>query len=283
MARPSSRYSIVLWSLFGLIFCLVVLSVTAQSPRDQESHWYESVFFTVLSPFQRAATAISGSVAQVFNGYVYLVGVEAENRQIQHENQQLQSQSLLFDKLEHENQYLRRLLDLKQTVPWQSVAADVIAHNPQSEFRMITINRGRKHGIRKRMPVVAADGLVGQVYRVGPSSAQVLLITDPTSAVDAQTNDGIARGLIVGRVVGTQWNRNHFLTAMEFIDRAALVQDGSEVMTTGLDGIYPAGIPIGTVSAVKQNPDGIFKEAQVIPTVDLMVIRQVLVIQNGGS
>lgn len=283
MARPSSRIHILLWSLFGLIFCLIVLSVTIQSPRNRETYWYESTFFTVLSPFQRAATAVSDSVTQVFYGYLYLVGVQAENRQLKDEKQQLQYQSLLFAKLKDENQDLRRLLDLKQTVPWQSVAADVIAHNPQSEFRMITINRGRKHGIRKRMPVVAADGLVGQVYRVGPNASQVLLITDPTSAVDAQTNDGTARGLIVGRVVGAQLNRDHFLTAMEFIDRAVLVRDGSVVMTTGLDGIFPAGIPIGTVSAVKQNPDGIFKEAQVVPKVDLMVIRQVLVIQNGGS
>jgi len=214
----------------------------------------------------------------VVRRYIYLVEVSAENQALTENNQQLEYKALLFQKVMEENSRLRAMLVYKQNTPWKTMAAQVIAHNPRAEFRMLTINRGEKDGVRRRMPVVAPQGLVGQVYRVGPHASSVLLITDPTSAVDARINETGARGLIKGRVMGAEWQRSYFMTALEFVDRASLVRTGGLVMTTGLDGVFPEGIPIGEISQINEDDLGLFKEAAVMPKVELMAVREVLVI-----
>lgn len=267
----------------GLILCLTVLAVTVRPTEEAEAHWYESLALTVLSPFQRSVNFVGDSVKSVFGGYIYLLGVASENEELRALNRQMAYRTLLLEEATGENERLRRLLGMRDAFSWETIGAEVIAYNPRAEFRLMTIDRGSRSGIRKRMPVVAAHGLVGQIYRVGPYSSQVLLLTDPTSAVDARTEEHGARGLIVGKVLTTEWNRSFFLTALEFVDRVSLVEEGDRLVTTGLDGIFPAGIPIGRISEVKIDSQGIFKEARVVPSVDPMALQEVLIILNGDS
>jgi len=267
----------------GLILCLTVLAVTIRPPVEREAHWYESLVLTVLFPFQRAVSFVGDSARNVVGRYVYLLNVASENEELRDLNRQMSYKALLLEDVTAENERLRRLLKMRDAFSWETVAAEVIAYNPRAEFRIITINRGSRHGIEKRMPVVAADGLVGQVYRVGLHSSQVLLLTDPTSAVDARAEESGARGLVVGKVLTTQWNRSFFLTALEFVDRVSPIEEGSQLITTGMDGIFPGGIPLGRVRQVKVDSQGIFKEAIVIPSVDPMALQEVLIILKGES
>jgi rod shape-determining protein MreC len=255
-----------------------LLSLTVGPPEDKESTWYEAIFFGVLSPFQRGTTFVGQNSKNIFNKYVLLMNVAEENLLLRQKQQQLEAQLLLLRKIGEENNRLRSLLKFKEARLWESVAARVIAHNPQAEFRLLTIDRGSQAGLKKRMPVVSSQGLIGQIYRVGRSSSQVLLLTDPTSAVDARLMDTRARGLIRGRVLSTKWDRNYFITALEYVDRISLISVGGMVLTSGLDGVFPEGIPIGTVREVHEDSYGIFQEAEVVPLTDFMALREVLVI-----
>lgn len=283
MLHTRSRVTPILWSLLGLIACLTVLAVTIHPPANRETRWYEKTVLTILSPFQRTVNFVTDSVKSIVGGYVFLVGVASENEELRAVNRHLAYRTMLLEETESENERLRRLLSLQKTKHWETVAAEVIAFNPRSEFRLMTINRGSRHGLKQRMPVIASEGLVGQVYRVAPSTSQILLLTDPTSAVDAKVETGGARGLLVGKILTTQWNRSFFLTSLEYVDRVAPVANGVQIVTTGLDGIFPRGIPIGHVSQVKVDSQGIFKEAQVVPSVDPMSLEEVLVILNVKS
>lgn len=278
MDRHSSRLRIVLLFIAVLIFTFTLLSISITPSENREGRWYETVFFAVLSPFQRATSAVGHNVGQLFKKYIYLVNVEEENQTLHQKQQQLEAQLLLNRRIIEENRRLRSLMGLRESRAWSTVAARVIAHNPQAEFRLMTIDQGSKQGLKKRMPVVSPQGLVGQIYRLGRNSAQVLLITDPSSAVDARLSEQGARGLIRGRVLTTQWDRNYFITALEYVDRVSRIPKGGLVMSTGLDDIFPEGIPIGVISQVKENSYGIFQEAEVVPLVDLMALREVLVI-----
>lgn len=280
MARYSSRLKIILAVVITLLVTLILLSVSVKTRADREGRWYETLFLGALSPFQKGATYVHDKVGTLVHRYIYIVHVAEENDALKRNQQQLEAQLLRYRQLVEENNRLRELVAFQGSRTWHTVAARVIAHNPQAEFRLLTINRGRGSGLKKRMPVVSPDGLVGQIYRVGHSTSQVLLVTDPTSVVDARLAMTGARGLIRGRVMTTKWDRSYFLTALEYVDGASLVEKGAMAFTSGLDGVFPPGVPIGIVHKVKENSYGIFQDAEVVPLADLMSLREVLIVTD---
>ncbi len=278
MVQQRSRLQITLFSAAALLFLLTLLSLTVHPPEDRTASWYETIFFGALSPLQKGATFIGRSAKDLVADYVNLVHVAADNRQLKQQVSSLESQLLLYRSVVDENRRLRSLLKYQQEKPWTTLAARIVAYSPQAEFRLVTINKGSRDGLKKRMPVISEKGLIGQIYRLGYSSAQVLLITDPTSAVDARLLDTGARGLIRGRILTTELNRNFFITGLEYIDREALVKIGSLVVTSGLDKVFPAGIPIGLVKKVNEDSLGFFKHAEVLPLSNFLSLRDVLVV-----
>lgn len=278
MALRPTRRRVALWTLSLLLVSLLFLSLTVSPPTDRGLRWYESFFFSVLRPFHVGATTVRNKVIAVIHGYFYLVDVAGENRHLRTANQGLSEQLLLYRHFLEENARLRTLLEFQRALPWRSRPARVIGYSPQAEFQLLLIDHGAEHGISRRMPVVSAAGVVGQVYRVAPRTAQVLLLTDPTSAIDARAVLSEARGLVRGRVVGTEWDRAAHLTALEYVDRAVVVTEGELLLTSGLDGIFPEGFPIGTVHQAELDSQGLFQSAQVIPNVEPLALREVLVI-----
>lgn len=280
MLRPNARLKTVLLITAGLVFTLSVLSFTVDPFESSESAWYEKAFFSALSPFQRVSMLTGRKIKHFVNQYVFFIDTAEENRILRERQRELDAQLLLFRHVLEENQRLKSLLQLKASRPWTSITAKIIAHSPQAEFRLLTIDQGAKHGIRIRMPVVSAQGLVGQVSRVGETSAQVLLLTDPSSAVDARQAETGARGLIRGRLFETYWDRRYYLTVLEYVDRTSQIPVGGTIVTSGLDGIFPEGIPIGAVRTAREDAYGIFQEAEIVPFVDLMALQEVLVITH---
>lgn len=280
MQHVGSKLQVTLWVSAALLFTVTLLSMTFEAPQQREASWHESLFFGILTPFQKATTFVGRQVGDFVNHYIYLVNVSQENQLLKERQHELQAQVLLFDEVLEENKRLRNLVKFQGMKPWKTVPAQVIGHDPQAEFRLMTINRGAAAGLKKRMPVVSPEGLVGQIHRVGRRSAQVLLLTDPTSAVDARLQKTGARGLIRGRVTTTKWDRRYYISAMEYVDQLSVVPPGSTVMTSGLDGVFPGGIPIGVVRKVHENSYGIFKEAEILPLADAKTLREVLVITD---
>src|SRR5262249_27069282 len=160
--------------------------------------------------------------------------------------------------LEKENQRLSSLLDLKSKLALRTVTAQVTGAPPLAPYGLITIDKGSEDGLHRRSAVVAADGLVGQVARVFPHESQVLLITDPTSAVDGRIEPSGARGLVVGKSLKLGLKREIYISAFEYLSQSVDVAEGTPVVTSGMDGVYPAGIPIGRVHARAKKKYDIF-------------------------
>ncbi len=278
MGHSRFRISLFLSAFIALFFLITILSLSVDTPQERSPHWYERVYLGALSPFQKLATGLGTSVRRVFDNYFSLVDLKAENIQLKQQVDQLTSRVMRYEAFVAENDRLRRLLDFREGKPWQTITARVIGYNPQAEFRFLTINKGSADGLKLRMPVMAPQGLLGQVYRLSAHSAQILIISDPTSAVDVSLSGGGARGILRGRVQYTAWDRQYFISAMEYVDRLALIPNEAKVVTSGFDEIFPAGIPVGKVRKVKADSYGIFQEAEVVPFVDMMDVREVMVL-----
>ena len=267
----------VLNFLLPLAVALIFFSLSTQSAR--RATWYESAFLNLLSPFESVVTWVSDAVGSVWNGYVALIGVEKENLKLKKTNAELEGLFLRMEEIRQENDRLRELLNYKNALPYKTVVSRVIANDPRAEFRNITINKGFRDGVDVLMPVIGPKGLVGRVGLVSSGTSQVLLITDPNSAVDVVIQRSRARGLLVGTARRTELKSGSiFLSRLEYLRRVSDVAEGDIVVTSGFDNIYPPGIPVGTLHDVVSSRYGVFQEADVVPFEDFQSTQEVLVL-----
>ncbi|HUX88791.1 MAG TPA: rod shape-determining protein MreC, partial [Chloroflexota bacterium] len=133
-------------------------------------------------------------------------------------------------------------------------------------------NQGSRNNVAPGMTVVTPVGLVGQVVTVTPTTAKVLLITDVSSSVDSLIQANEAKGVVEG-------SRGGQLT-LTYIPQGVKVQTGDRIVTSGLGGVYPAGLWVGTVTDVRQNDVDLYQDAQLEPAVDFGRLEVVLVITN---
>jgi rod shape-determining protein MreC len=262
------KYRVQLLAGLALFAALIFYSLNLRH-RDATSP-FERVVLTVTTPVTGAITAVNNAVRSVWEGYVFLTKVKEENRRmlqtikIQNERLIRGNEALL------ENERLRSLLEMKDRLPGSSVVVSVIAEEVTPWFRTVVINRGAQDGIREGLPVVAVNGVVGQVIKVGATSAKVLLLTDHASAIAATIQRSRARGVVKGK--------GGDLCSLEFASRQDDIKLGDIVITSGIGGVYPKGIPIGEVTMVKKGDYGIFQTVTIRPSVNLSRLEELLVL-----
>jgi rod shape-determining protein MreC len=148
----------------------------------------------------------------------------------------------------------------------------VIGKDPSNWFRSILVDKGAREGVNKNAAVLCPQGLVGRVIEVMAGNSRVQLITDPNFAVGALLQGSRVGGVLVGEV-GPHCR-------LKFLPQDAEIHAGDLVLTSGLGGLSPKGIPIGTVAAIDKKANSLFQEAQIHPQVDLFRIEEVLIL--GG-
>lgn len=248
--------------------------------EDAWIHWLAKPVTLLVHPFARGFQLTRDTASSLFGHYLFLVGVAGENEELKKNNEILRTQVLLGRELENENDRLRHLLDFKKNLKGDWVGGKVIEYPPIGPYRIMAIDKGSNDGVKRRAAVISSSGLVGQVARVMPNTSQVILITDPTSAVDVRIDGTEARGLIVGKSLKLGLNRELFIGAFEYLNQSAQIAEGSSVTTSGLDGIFPGGVLVGFVHGGKKKKYDIFQEAEVIPSVDFFKLREVLIQVN---
>lgn len=263
-----------------LIFLALLLFLRHRHVEESGSlRWFDRPVVFVMNPAVRAVRFVKEVFGGGFDRYFFLVGVEKENEALKIENDRLKAQSVALSDLEAENSRLTELLDLRGRFSGRGIAARVTAYPPMSPYRILTLDKGSDDGVKRRAAVVAANGLVGQISRVFPTSSQVLLIIDPTSAVDGRLETTGARGLVVGKALKLGLKRDLYVSAFDYLSQSTAVEEGAKVVTSGMDGVYPAGVAIGTVHAQsKKKKYDIFQQAEVIPSVDFFKLSEVLVL-----
>lgn len=204
-----------------------------------------------------------------------IVTLRTRNAELEAQVSQLQAQLIELQQRVNETEILAALVDFSRSNPESTYkAASVIGRDPSPFLHYIIINRGSNDGIRRGMPVVTNQGLVGRVDAVIADAARVQLITDPASAVNVylQTADTSTSAVLYGSVTGD--------VSLDLISQNTAVEAGDLILTSGLGGGYPADLIIGKVVTVRALEFELFQQATVQPAVDFSRLEIVLVITN---
>jgi rod shape-determining protein MreC len=231
--------------------------------------------FNVVSPMQQAVSAVVRPVGNWVSGVFHIGSLSTENADLKAQLQQMQEQLDDTVALQQQVATLQGLLDLKSRSHYESMAAQVIAASVGNLQWTVTIDKGSNEGVTPDMPVITVQGLVGHVTEhVGANWSEVQLLIDPHSSVAARLSSSAETGLVEGQ-------RDRDLK-MSLVDNDATVNADDQVETAGFAGaLYPAGIPIGVVSHVYQDPSSLSKLVTVRPLVDFSSLEFVLVITSS--
>ena len=251
------------------VFCIVFFAARGRFVTPFSS----PAVITLLAPFQRAAAWAGAQVQGVVANVQDMLTVHQQNQLLRSEVEQLRVQNVQANEYAAENIRLRELLGYTQSArQFDLVMARVIGREPTTWTRMIVIDRGTQHGVQKNMAVITARGLVGTVTDAGPISSKVQLILDPRSAAGAL----VQRSRVAGVVKGTPDDAMH--PRMVNVPKSQDMAVGDIVVTSGFGGIYPKGIMVGTVSAVKNDSGGLLHYAVIEPATDFQRLEDVAVI-----
>jgi rod shape-determining protein MreC len=268
MLKLIKQYRFYLVLLLFLLVPVLSIDSTNRTPRDYRL--YDKIALTMTTPFQVAIHWTLDSLVSFYENYLALWSTRGENLSLMEENRKLVNTIINLRELEQENIRLRNLLQFKENYKIQAVVARLIAKDVSSEFRAVRINRGKSSGIEPNMAVINSEGVVGRVLRVTDSTADVVTLLDPLSAIDAFIMRSRARGIVEGLTDS--------LCQLKFALRVDDIQPGDLLLSSGLGGNFPKGIPVGSIIKVTRKSFGITQKVEVKPSVDFSKLEEVLVV-----
>lgn len=268
MALLPPKYRAALFFLFFLLLASLLFLGYPKSPST-----FSFLEFPLLSAVSQFHKALNASLSWPLRGwkkYVNLVNTQAQNQLLAAENQRLKQENVLLQEAAFVNLRLRKLLNFKDVYAPKTIAAEVVGVGASSYFESIVIDKGRKEGIKKDMAVIAPEGAVGKVLKVGDSLSTVLLLVDQGFALDALIQRTRARGIVEGL------GKNR--CAMKYVLQSEDVAIGDLVIASGLEGYFPKGTIVGEVVSVEDNNSALFKGVVLKPLVQLDTLEEVLVV-----
>jgi len=209
------------------------------------------------------------------NSYTTLSGFKGENERLRKRIQQLEGERNRLLEAEATNRRLQQLLEFRSHLPSDSVTASIIGNSASSWFQSCLLDKGSADGVNKGMGVVTPLGVVGQVVSVTGRTAKVLLLTDPSSGIDVLVQRTRARGIVSGSL--------DYGTILKYVKRSEDVQEGDRLITSGIDGVFPKGLLVGTVIKVRKQQLGLFQLIEVTPAVLASRTEEVLVVHPETS
>ena len=189
------------------------------------------------------------------------------------ENQQLKVQQLQADAIAREDEQLRTFFGWEKQQPWRLKLAHVVARDPANWWRTIDIDLGSHDGMTTNLPVLTADGLIGRVSSVGIARSQVVLIGDPNCHVSALVEDPAQDT----GILSASGPLDSSLADLTYLASGADLKSGQRVVTSGIGGIFPKGIPIGEIVDSRQVEFGLYSEARVKVNANLGALEEVWV------
>lgn len=262
-----NKRNIVLVSAI-LLFSLALMTLNVK--QEKGTRFLDSIVGVILSPFQNFFTQTIQSVSDGINHYFFLVDVARENDQLKLDVQRLISEkNKLIERLASKER-LSKLMAYEDDWERRTVVASVIGRDATQWSKGVVINKGTRDGIRSHLAVVTDSGVIGQVIHAGLNTSKVLLIVDGRSAVDALFQESRISGVVVGA--------GEDECMLKFVPNTADVKVGEQVLSSGLGGIFPKGLIIGTVSQVSRKKQGLFQDITLVPSADLSRLEEVLVL-----
>jgi rod shape-determining protein MreC len=234
----------------------------------------------VLGPLQRGVGATLGGASELWRGWAFHRETYAENRRLREQVRSLETELQLRSFKAQESVRLRELLELRQSVPLDTLAALVVGRDGVPWFRTITLDKGEQDGVKLDAAVISATGVVGRVFAVGPHAARVQVLLDRDSGIAALVERSRVSGVVSGQVAGNESGSEDLV--LKYVSERADVTVGDLVVTSGLDRIYPKGLVIGRVRFVGQ-VTGLFRDVRVEPSARFERLEEVLVVRVPPS
>ncbi|HWW61330.1 MAG TPA: rod shape-determining protein MreC [Thermoanaerobaculia bacterium] len=274
MAVPTEviprRPTLILFVVLALLF--ILMSVSSQTRYLGETRTlFERTVMTIFSPVPKSVNWAGRSASDMYHGYIDMRHAVNENLQLRRQVAQLTTQNLKLQQSEGDVTRLRALLAYSEQFSMNTSLAQTIMLDTAGRFKSIIIDRGSGDGVEVNDAIVNSNGLIGRVVLTTKDLAKVQLVTDSNCAV----------GTLISRTRRQGVVRGNGSNALQMFDVPTLsdVTPGDTVLTAGIDGIYPKGIPIGTVVSADAG-QSLFKNILVKPAVDFGTIEEVIVIHT---
>ncbi len=249
---------------------ILTLTVYFREGDDGPLHRARAVTQDVSAPVARLGTTLTAPVRSVGDWIEGLGASRIRLEALETQNEELRARLAELEEARQENERLRELVEFAEERQFVKLGARVIRKPVSSWEGVVVIDRGSQDRVQPGMPVIAAQGLVGQVAEVSLNTASVRLITDQQSGVAALVQSTRAPGIVRGSVSGS--------LSLDFLDRALLPAVGEVVITSGIGGVYPKGIVIGDIMSVDDRRGEIYPRIVIGSRVPLDRIEEVLVL-----
>lgn len=262
---PSAHARLVFFALFAMALLVIDSRMNALEALRQGVG-------TMLYPLQRSLLVPREMIALAADYLAEVNRLRAENAELRRIEVANASALLQAEQLATENTQMRELLGARERLTTRSVIAEVLYDTRDPYTRRLVLDRGLQHGVLAGQPVIDARGVVGQITRVLPLSSEVTLIIDRASAVPVSVRRTGQRSVAFG-------GAEPGLLELRFLAGSSDLREGDELGTSGLDGVYPAGIPVGTVARVERaGSTGATTRVLVRPAAELQRSRMMLVL-----
>ncbi|TKJ41249.1 rod shape-determining protein MreC [candidate division LCP-89 bacterium B3_LCP] len=222
----------------------------------------------------RAADIIA-TLTRPFGIFPEMIRLKSENTRLRRENVELMLRANHADEAINENQRLRELLDFKKKSNLNLRSADILARDPLPGVNSILLDIGKRQGAEIHQPVICSQGLVGKLVQVGAKTSVVQLILDRNLGAAVRLSDCRVDGI-------TKW-AGHNRLIIEGIPASAPVHLNEEVISSGLDGIFPEGIPVGEVISTNKIEESLFLQVEIQPAVVFSKVEEVFLVTNNPS
>lgn len=271
MGHPFKKYENIILLLLLFVFASVLL---AKSVKEKKSpNVLERAVLAVVAPLQKGVTITIGNVLEVWNHYIYLTAASKQNERLfKLLNEQKFKNNLMLEELKKYRR-VERLLSFLPAGSGKFQLSNVVAWDSTNLAQTLVIDRGKQDGVKNGMVVITHQGLIGRIVLSTARASRVLMITDARSAVDAFVQESRVRLIVSGQ------NRNKFLVKYLSIDSD--VKLGDVVVSSGLGGVYPKGLPIGTIASLEPDPGRLFYKAEITPSANMEHIEEVLVMTGN--
>lgn len=260
----------------ALIACVVVSLAlfTASSRMGDEGPLAaaRSAFQTVTTPIRYLGDTVASPFRGLGNVVVNLTADQATLSELQAENDRLRARNVELEEAAQTAERLQGLLDLRDAYDLQSTAARIISGSSDSWSTTVSIDKGTSSGVNAGMPVTAASGVVGQVVESASASSRVRLLTDENSSISAMIQSSRVQGMLNGSVTGQ--------LKLTLVGTDQQVSVGDVVVTSGLGGVFPKGLPLGEVTSVESSPGALELDIVVEPYSHAESYEEVLVITS---
>lgn len=257
-----------------IILALPLISINMQQ-QSQESSWLSKPFTLLGSTLSEMYNGFSHGVTGTTAMYLDLINIKKQSEALKSTNNELQTRLAKMNELNIENERLRKLLAFKEQSKMTLIGAQVIGRDLVIDHNTITIDKGTVDGLKAGQAVITTEGVLGYIFKPGPFTANVMLITDRYAVVDGIIQRTRAHGIVEGK--------SQSGCTLKYVEKTEDVKQGDLVVTGGLDNIFPKGFPVAIVESVERKNFSVSLKVDLRPVVDPYKVEEVFIVTQAAN